>query len=248
MTIPERPGSFRAFCALLGKRSVTEFNYRYADPKVAHVFVGVAVREPRTRPTQLLAELRARAHRGARPLRQRDGEAARAPPGRRPRAVAADEMLYRFEFPERPGALMDFLDSMSAGWNISLFHYRNHGADYGRVLVGMQVPPRPTARLPPLPRPARLRLRRRDRQPRLSAVPRPLSAARARRDRGAATPTPPSGTPCRAAAPAHCKKLPQCCVSAPFSGGKCRFRQALCSRSIPACAMADSAQAGSRAR
>jgi threonine dehydratase len=140
VTIPERPGSFRQFCALLGKRSVTEFNYRYADPAVAHLFVGIEVSD-RRETEQLLAAL-ARGRIEAYDLT--DNEMAKLHVrhlvgGHAP--AAEHEILYRFEFPERPGALMRFLDSMSAGWNISLFHYRNHGADYGRVLVGMQVPP-----------------------------------------------------------------------------------------------------------
>jgi threonine dehydratase len=140
VAIPERPGSFREFCALLGKRSITEFNYRYADPKVAHLFVGIEVAD-RRETEQLLAAL-SQARIEACDLS--DNEMAKLHVrhlvgGHAP--AAEHEILYRFEFPERPGALMRFLDSMSAGWNISLFHYRNHGADYGRVLVGMQVPP-----------------------------------------------------------------------------------------------------------
>jgi threonine dehydratase len=140
VTIPERPGSFREFCALLGKRSVTEFNYRYADAAAAHLFVGLEVANRHETKT-LLAELKRR-HIEA--LDLTDNEMAKLHVrhlvgGHAP--AATHEILYRFEFPERPGALMQFLDSMSAGWNISLFHYRNHGADYGRVLVGMQVPP-----------------------------------------------------------------------------------------------------------
>ncbi len=141
VTIPERPGSFREFCEILGKRSITEFNYRYADPKVAHIFVGIEV-GGRHETVRILGELHRR-HIEAYDLT--DNEMAKLHVrhlvgGHAPRAE--HEILYRFEFPERPGALMRFLDSMSAGWNISLFHYRNHGADYGRVLVGMQVPPR----------------------------------------------------------------------------------------------------------
>jgi threonine dehydratase len=141
VTIPERPGSFREFCALLGKRSVTEFNYRYADPKVAHLFVGIEVANRRETDELLAALERARIE----AYDLSDNEMAKLHVrhlvgGHAP--AAEHEILYRFEFPERPGALMRFLDSMSAGWNISLFHYRNHGADYGRVLVGMQVPPR----------------------------------------------------------------------------------------------------------
>jgi threonine dehydratase len=144
VTIPERPGSFREFCALLGNRSVTEFNYRYADPKAAHLFVGVetAGRKATRDLLALLHKHRIEAYdlsdNEMAKLHVRHLVGGHAP-------AAENEIVYRFEFPERPGALMRFLDSMSAGWNISLFHYRNHGADYGRVLVGMQVPPRAAA-------------------------------------------------------------------------------------------------------
>jgi threonine dehydratase len=144
VTIPERPGSFREFIGLIGKRSVTEFNYRYADPKVAHLFVGLEV-AGRHETLELLAELK---RRRIDAFDLTDNEMAKLHVrhlvgGHAP--SAENEILYRFEFPERPGALLKFLDSMSAGWNISLFHYRNHGADSGRVLVGMQVPPSDTA-------------------------------------------------------------------------------------------------------
>ena len=140
VTIPERPGSFRQFCALLGKRSVTEFNYRYADSTVAHLFVGIEVRDRR----ETAELLRAMHKRRIDAYDLSNNEMAKVHVrhlvgGHAP--AAEHEILYRFEFPERPGALMQFLNSMSRGWNISLFHYRNHGADYGRVLVGMQVPP-----------------------------------------------------------------------------------------------------------
>jgi threonine dehydratase len=141
VTIPERPGSFKKFCTLLGARNITEFNYRYDDPTVAHVFVGVQVRD-RNESGKLVELLR----RHELPtLDLTDDELAKAHirymvGGHAPQA--ADEVVFRFEFPERPGALMKFLDSMRHDWNISLFHYRNHGADYGRVLVGMQVPAR----------------------------------------------------------------------------------------------------------
>ena len=140
VTIPERPGSFKAFCALLGPRSITEFNYRYADPEAAHVFVGVQVQN-RDETARLLALLH---QHGLHALDFSNNEMAKLHirhmvGGHAPHA--AHEILYRFEFPERPGALTKFLQSMSHNWNISLFHYRNHGADYGRVLVGMQVPP-----------------------------------------------------------------------------------------------------------
>ena len=141
VTIPEKPGSFRALCELLGKRSVTEFNYRIADAARARVFIGVAV-SGREETERLIAQLD-RAGLGAVDLS--DNEMAKlhvrhlvgghAPDG-------AIEQVFRFEFPERPGALMNFLARMGSGWNISLFHYRNHGADVGRVLVGLQVPDR----------------------------------------------------------------------------------------------------------
>ncbi len=140
VTIPEKPGSFKSFCEQLGPRNVTEFNYRFDDPQAAQVFVGVQVRD-RKETAQLVRALR---RRGLKTLDLSDNELAKLHVrhmvgGHAPRAK--HEILYRFEFPERPGALMRFLNSMSRGWNISLFHYRNHGADYGRVLVGMEVPP-----------------------------------------------------------------------------------------------------------
>ena len=139
VTIPETPGSFRKFCSLLGKRNITEFNYRYADPKAAQVFVGIQVRN-QSETTDLVEKLRSSK---LPTLDLSDNEMAKLHlrhlvGGHAPEAK--NEILFRFEFPERPGALMLFLNSMSHNWNISLFHYRNHGADYGRVLVGMQVP------------------------------------------------------------------------------------------------------------
>ncbi|MGH8661486.1 MAG: threonine ammonia-lyase, biosynthetic [Burkholderiales bacterium] len=141
VTIPERPGSFREFCGLIGARNITEFNYRYADPRQAHVFVGLQVRD-RNETRKLVQGLRR--HR-LKTLDFSENELAKlhvryTVGGHAP--TVDNEILYRFEFPERPGALMKFLSAMSRGWNISLFHYRNHGAGYGRVLVGMQVPPR----------------------------------------------------------------------------------------------------------
>ena len=139
VTIPETPGSFRKFCSLLGKRNITEFNYRYADPKAAQVFVGIQVKD-QSETTDLVDRLQ----RSKLPtLDLSDNEMAKLHlrhlvGGHAPEAK--NEILFRFEFPERPGALMNFLNSMDHNWNISLFHYRNHGADYGRVLVGMQVP------------------------------------------------------------------------------------------------------------
>jgi threonine dehydratase len=140
VTIPERPGSFREFCSLIGTRNITEFNYRYADPREAHVFVGVQVRD-REETRRLVRKLR---QRGLKSLDFSDNDLAKLHIRHTVGGHAPDvdnEILYRFEFPERPGALMKFLSAMRGDWNISLFHYRNHGADYGRVLVGMQVPP-----------------------------------------------------------------------------------------------------------
>jgi threonine dehydratase len=139
VTIPEKPGSFRRFCSLIGKRAITEFNYRYADASEAHVFAGVQV-SSRAESLKLIEALR---HHELPTLDLTDDEMAKLHVrhmvgGHAPKLD--NEILYRFEFPEKPGALMNFLEHMSKGWNISLFHYRNHGADYGRVLVGMQVP------------------------------------------------------------------------------------------------------------
>src|SRR4051812_5065535 len=138
VTIPERPGSFRELCALLGARSVTEFNYRFAPGGEAHVFLGVAVAS-REETGKLRAQL---ARKGLRATDLSDNELAKQHVRHLVggRTQARDEMLYRFEFPERPGALMNFLEGMGSGWNISLFHYRNQGGDVGRVLVGLQVP------------------------------------------------------------------------------------------------------------
>jgi len=144
VTIPERPGSFKQFCSLLGKRNITEFNYRMADPKEAHIFVGIQVHD-----SEETAKLVAMLERhNLRTLDFSDNEMAKLHVRHLVgghASLADNELLYRFEFPERPGALMKFLNSMRSDWNISLFHYRNHGADYGRVLVGMQVPPQEMA-------------------------------------------------------------------------------------------------------
>jgi threonine dehydratase len=140
VTIPETPGSFKKFCNLLGTKSITEFNYRYADPKIAHVFVGVSIRNQEEANT-LIKELR---QSGLATEDMSNNEMAKLHVRHLVGGHAHDvknEILYRFEFPDRPGALMNFLNNMSHNWNISLFHYRNHGADYGRVLIGIQVPP-----------------------------------------------------------------------------------------------------------
>jgi len=140
-TIAEEPGSFRRFCEVIGLKGVTEFNYRYSDPEKAHVFVGVQMPGGEQDKADLLERLEAK---GYPCLDMTDNEMAkmhiRYMVGGRVDGVE-HECLYRFEFPERPGALLRFLNKMGRHWNISLFHYRNHGAAYGRVLVGMQVPP-----------------------------------------------------------------------------------------------------------
>jgi threonine dehydratase len=140
VTIPEQPGSFLRFCKALGRRSITEFNYRFADPAQAHVFVGVELSQGYAERDAIIDELR---QAGYSVLDMTDNEMAKLHlrymvGGQAPGLT--DERLLRFEFPERPGALLDFLESTVGRWNISLFHYRNHGADYGRVLMGLQVP------------------------------------------------------------------------------------------------------------
>ena len=138
--IPEEPGSFRKFCEAIGRRGITEFNYRYNDSRTAHIFVGVQLRYGAKEHAELLEKLRklgyvvadlsddemAKLH-----IRHMVGGSA---------ANIENERLFRFEFPERPGALLDFLEAIGTNWNISLFHYRNHGSDHGRILAGIQVP------------------------------------------------------------------------------------------------------------
>ena len=139
VTIPEERGSFKKFCELIGPRAVTEFNYRISDERRAHVFVGISTTQ-RGESTALAAAFN---RHGFRAIDLTKDELAklhlRHMVGGRSE-LAADERLYRFLFSERPGALMKFLASLHPGWNISLFHYRNQGADYGRILVGIQVP------------------------------------------------------------------------------------------------------------
>ena len=138
--LPETPGSLLKFCALLGRRSITEFNYRYCSNEEAHVFAGVQVTDYEKEGPPLIAKLK---HHGFKTRDLTENELAkehvRYMIGGRPSKLV-DEVLYRFEFPERPGALAKFLNAMSHKWNISLFHYRNHGAAFGRVLIGIQVP------------------------------------------------------------------------------------------------------------
>ena len=141
VTIPEKPGSFARFCRTIGKRGISEFNYRYADASDAHVFVGIELTQGDDEKKTLISRLQEQGYRIA---DLSENEMAklhvRYMVGGRVNGCASDEILYRFEFPERPGALLEFLNCVGKQWNISLFHYRNHGADYGRVLMGIQVP------------------------------------------------------------------------------------------------------------
>lgn len=146
VTIPEKPGSFRAFCKSIGKRNITEFNYRYDPTGSAHIFVGVKLASANQKSDgtedkkQLLAQLRDKHYPV---LDLSDDEMAKSHlrhmvGGKAP--AVSDEVLYRVNFPERPGALLKFLNGLDSRWNISLFHYRNHGAAYGRILIGLQIP------------------------------------------------------------------------------------------------------------
>jgi threonine dehydratase len=141
VTLPEQPGSFRAFCSALGRRNITEFNYRYADTGSAQVFVGLSVVPGGEDLAELLAEL---SRRGYVTEDMTNNEVAklhiRYMVGGHAPAVVDNERVYRVEFPERPGALLGFLSGLGQRWNISMFHYRNHGAAYGRILVGVQLP------------------------------------------------------------------------------------------------------------
>jgi len=141
VTIPEKPGSFKAFCSLLGRRSITEFNYRYTDATSAQVFVGLSIIPGGGDLEELLATLVDKGyetedltHNEVAKLHIRHMVGGHVP------AEITDERVYRFEFPERPGALQKFLNGLGQRWNISMFHYRNHGAAFGRILVGLQVP------------------------------------------------------------------------------------------------------------
>lgn len=145
VTIPEQPGSYRKFLKLLGRRAITEFNYRYASATAAHIFVGIRTSEGASEREAIIASLREAGY----PVVDMTGNEmakmhVRFMVGGRA-SGAKDEVLYRFEFPERPGAALDFLNALGGRWNISLFHYRNHGAAYGRVLCGLQVPKRERA-------------------------------------------------------------------------------------------------------
>ena len=140
--IPEQRGSFRKFCEAIGRRGVTEFNYRYSDDNKAHIFVGVELRRGASEKKALIEKLQEQGY----PVADlSNNEMAklhvRHMVGGRATGIE-NERLFRFEFPERPGALLDFLKAIGNKWNISLFHYRNYGSDYGRVLAGIQVPDR----------------------------------------------------------------------------------------------------------
>ncbi len=148
VTIDERPGSFKQFCSILGKRNITEFNYRFADPVAAQIYVGVQISPEADDREQLLRLLR---ESGYAVTDLTDDEVAKLHirhmvGGHAPQV--SNEIVYRFEFPERPGALMQFLGRLGQNWNISMFHYRNHGSAYGRVLVGLQVPEGDRGKLP----------------------------------------------------------------------------------------------------
>ena len=140
VTVPERPGSFKKFCSILGRRNITEFNYRYADAASAQVFVGLSVVPGGEDLADLLQDLEQRGyacedltHNEVAKLHIRYMVGGHAP------EAVDDELVYRVEFPERPGALLKFLSGLGQRWNISMFHYRNHGAAYGRILLGVQV-------------------------------------------------------------------------------------------------------------
>jgi threonine dehydratase len=138
--IPERRGAFLAFCTALGSRNVTEFNYRYAPGETAKIFVGLSLSGARGEAGAIVRQLETAGY-SVQDLS--DNELAKLHVRHMvggPVPDLADELIYRFEFPERPGALRNFLKAVGVRWNISLFHYRNHGSDYGRVLAGIQVP------------------------------------------------------------------------------------------------------------
>ncbi len=138
--IPERPGSFKQFCQLIGKRQITEFNYRYADANLAMVFAGIELTGGNEEKKQIISQLQEHDYRVD---DMTDNEVAklhtRYMVGGHPGSGVDNELLYRFQFPEKPGALLKFLTEIGRSWNISLFHYRNHGSDYGRILMGIQV-------------------------------------------------------------------------------------------------------------
>ena len=139
VTIPEQPGSFLAFCKLLGKRSITEFNYRYFDARSAQIFAGISSSGIETDKPEIISQLQ---DKGFAVIDMTHNELAKEHVrymvgGHAP--IATNEVIYSLQFPERPGALLRFLSSLGSQWNISLFHYRNHGAAFGKVLIGIQL-------------------------------------------------------------------------------------------------------------
>ena len=138
--IPEEPGSFKRFCQIIGKRQITEFNYRYADDTVARVFAGIQLSHGSAEKNEFIALLKAKNYSV---VDMTDNEVAklhtRYMVGGHPGKNVTNELLFRFQFPEKPGALLNFLMKMGKRWNISLFHYRNHGSNFGRILMGFQV-------------------------------------------------------------------------------------------------------------
>jgi threonine dehydratase len=138
--IPERPGSFKRLCQLIGNRSITEFNYRYADSVTAHVFAGVQLTHGIEEKNRLIEKLNSK---GYRVVDMTGNEVAKLHTrymiGGQAGESTSDEVLYRFQFPDKPGALLNFLMKVGDRWNISLFHYRNHGSNFGRILMGFQV-------------------------------------------------------------------------------------------------------------
>ncbi len=140
VTIPEKPGSYKKFCQIIGRRNITEFNYRFADNQDAHIFVGLQISSDANDRQDIVDTLQGA---GYHVVDMTDNEMAKLHirhmvGGHSPQVE--NEIVYRFEFPERPGALLDFLTKLAGRWNISMFHYRNHGSAFGRVLVGLQVP------------------------------------------------------------------------------------------------------------
>ncbi len=138
--IPERPGSFKRLCQLIGKRQITEFNYRYSDDNIAHVFAGIELAHGIEDKNKLIARLRSKGY----PVVDMTGNEVaklhtRYMIGGHPGSSVDNELLYRFQFPDKPGALLNFLMKVGDRWNISLFHYRNHGSNFGRILMGFQV-------------------------------------------------------------------------------------------------------------
>jgi len=146
VTIPEQPGSFLRFCETVGMRGITEFNYRIADRRDAHIFVGIALKNGLPEKREIIGQLREHGF-GVTDLSSNDMARLHIRHMVGGRADVENERILRFEFPERPGALLRFLRGMKHDWNISLFHYRNYGSEYGRVLLGIQVPPEDDARL-----------------------------------------------------------------------------------------------------